>query len=87
MNFFKGAQCPREVTLFAMFLYIRDRVSYRNLEAIMAERIVGAGHATLSRRVVRYSPLIASKARRRKAPTDRSWCMDETWLKVEGELA
>ena len=37
-------------------------------------------HATLSRWVAKYSPLIAASARRRKAPSDRSWRMDETYL-------
>ena len=42
-------------------------------------------HATLSRWVAKYSPLIAASARRRKAPSDRSWRMDETYIKVKGE--
>ncbi len=82
---FKGAQFPRDVILFAMFFYVRYTASYRNLEEIMAERGVGVDHATFNRWVAKYSPLIASTARRRKAPADRSWRMDETYIKVKGE--
>lgn len=53
----------------------------------MAERGAMADHATLNRWVAKYSPLIANSARRRKAPTDRSWCMDETYIKVKAEWA
>ena len=53
-------------------------MSYRDLEEIMAERGVNVDHATLNRWVAKYSPLIADNARRRKAPINRSWRMDET---------
>ena len=82
---FKGAQFPKDVILFAVFFYVRYTVSYRDLEEIMAERGVEVDHATLNRWVAKYSPLIATSARRRKAPTDRSWRMDETYIKVKGE--
>jgi putative transposase len=42
-------------------------------------------HATLNRWVVRYSPLIAKEAQRRKARTSSSWRMDETYIKVKGK--
>ena len=82
---FKGAQFPKDVILFAVFFYVRYTVSYRDLEEIMAERCVRVDHATLNRWVERYSPLIAANARRRKAAADRSWRMDETYIKVKGE--
>lgn len=82
---FKGAQFPKEVNLFAVFFYVRYTVSYRDLEEILAERGVQVDHATLNRWVAKYSPLIAANARRRKTPTDRSWRMDETYIKVKGE--
>lgn len=80
----KGAQSPKAVILFAVFFYVRYTVSYRDLEEIMAERGVGVDHATLNRWVAKYSPLIAEEARRREAPTDRSWRMDETYIRVKG---
>lgn len=82
---FKGAQFPKEVILFAVFFYVRYAVSYRDLEEIQAERGEQVDHATLNRLVTRYSPLVAANARRRKAPTDRSWRMDETYIRVKGE--
>lgn len=82
---FKSALFPKEVILFAVFFYVRYTVSYRDLQEIMAERGIILNHATLNRWVPKYSPLIASTARRRKAQTDRSWRMDETYIKVKGE--
>jgi transposase-like protein len=36
-------------------------------------------HATLNRRVIDYSPLIAAEAKKRKRPVASSWRMDETY--------
>ncbi len=81
---FKGAQYPKDVILFAVFFYVRYGVSYRDLEEIMAERGVSVDHTTLNRWVTRYSCAIAETARCRKGPCDRSWRMDETYIKVKG---
>ncbi|MDP5221096.1 IS6 family transposase [Ruegeria sp. 2205SS24-7] len=82
---FKGAHFPKDVILYAVFFYLRYGVSYRDLEEIMAERGVDLDHATLNRWVSRYAGLIAETARYRKRPADRSWRMDETYVKVKGE--
>ncbi|TQM89987.1 IS6 family transposase [Roseinatronobacter monicus] len=82
---FKGAHYPKSVVLFAVFFYLRYPVSYRDLEEIMQERGVDVDHATLNRWVVKYSPLIASKAQAKKRPTAISWRMDETYIKVKGK--
>ena len=82
---FKGAHFPKDVILHAVFFYLRYGVSYRDLEEIMAERGVTVDHATLNRWVERYAGQVAEDARRRKRPTDRSWRMDETYIKVKGQ--
>ncbi len=82
---FKGAQFPRDVILHAVFIYVRDAVSYRDLEEILAERGVHVDHATLNRWVVKYAPNLAAVAQKRKSPTAASWRLDETYVKVRGE--
>lgn len=82
---FKGSHFPRNEILFAVFFYVRYGVSYRDLEEITAERGVEIDHATLSRWVVKFSPLIAANAQLRKTPTAPSWRMDETYIKVLGK--
>jgi len=70
--------------LHAVFFYLRYGVSYRDLEEIMAERGVKVDHATLNRWVAHYAGQVAEKARRSKRSTDRSWRMDETYIRVRG---
>ena len=82
---FSGVHYPKAVILFAVFFYVRYPVSYRELEEIMEERGIAVDHATLNRWVVKYAPLIANKAQRRKSGTSTSWRMDETYIKVKGK--
>jgi len=82
---FKGTHFPKDVILFAVFFYLRYGVSYRDLEEIMAERGVAIDHATLNRWVIRYSGLLSDEARHRKRITDRSWRMDETYIRLKGQ--
>ena len=82
---FKGSHHPKDVILYAVFFYVRYAVSYRDLEEIMAERGVNVDHATLNRWVVKYAPLIAMNAQKRKQKTAVSWRMDETYIKVKGK--
>lgn len=51
----------------------------------MAECGVDLVHATLNRWVEKYAGGIDEKAHRRKAPSGRSWRMDETYVKIRGE--
>ena len=46
---FRGAQFHRDVTLHAVFIYVRFAVSYRDLEEILAEPGVHVDHPTLTR--------------------------------------
>ena len=83
---FKGAQYPKSVILYAVYFYARFPVSYRDLEEVMAEAGVDLDHATLNRWVEKYAGAVAGEAHRRKAPTGQSWRMNETYVKVKGEL-
>ncbi|MDP2520851.1 IS6 family transposase [Shimia thalassica] len=81
---FKGCHFPKPVILHAIYFYLRYSVSLRDLEEILAERGVVVDHATLSRWVAKFSPLVAIEAHKRKRPCAVSWRMDETYIKVRG---
>ncbi len=59
---FKGVHYPKAVILNAVFFYVCYAVSYRYLEEILAEYGVRVDHAKLNRWVVKYAPLIATRA-------------------------
>ena len=51
----------------------------------MAERGLQVDHSTIMRWVHQYSPEIEKKIRRHLRPTNDSWRVDETYIKVKDE--
>jgi putative transposase len=82
---FSGAQFPKEIILFAVYFYVRYGISYRDLEEIMEERGVNLDHATLNRWVIKYSPLIASVAKK-PSPPRGGWMKRISKLKANGSI-
>lgn len=82
---FKGCHFPKHIILHAVYFYLRYSVSLRDLEEILAERGVEVDHATLSRWVVKFSPLVAIEGHKRNRSGAVSWRMDETYIKVRGQ--
>ena len=52
---------------------------------MMIERGIQVDHSTIMRWVHQYSPEIEKKVSRYLRPTDDSWRVDETYVKVKGE--
>ena len=52
---------------------------------MMIERGIQVDHSTIMRWVHQYSPEIEKKVRRYLRPTNDSWRVDETYVKVKGE--
>jgi transposase-like protein len=57
----------------------------RDLEEIMAERGLSVDHVTIWRWVQRYPPVLNQRLRRELRPHNRSWRVDETYVKVAGK--
>jgi transposase-like protein len=60
-------------------------VSDRPVEELMPERGVSVDHAPINRGVLNYSAQREEVFHRRKRPVGRSWRMDETDSRVQGE--
>jgi putative transposase len=55
------------------------------MEELMEGRGVSVDHATINRWILHYRPQLEAAFHRRKHPVWRSWCMDETYIRVKGE--
>ena len=84
-NPFKWKHYEGEIILLNVRWYLKYALSYRNLEEMMAERGVEVDHTTIMRWVHQYSPEIEKKVRRYLKPTNDSWRVDETYIKVKGK--
>src|ERR1700676_4428260 len=84
---FKWRQFEPEVILLAVGWYLRFSLSYRDVEELLAERGVHADHVTVWRWVQRYAPELQQRLRPHLKPTNDSWRMDETDVRVKGKGA
>jgi transposase, IS6 family len=82
---FKYRHFEAEIIVLCVRWYLRYSLSYRDLEEIMVERCLSVDHTTIYRWVQHYAPLLEKKCRAKLKPTNRSWRVDETYIKVKGQ--
>ena len=51
---------------------------------MMSERGLSVDHSSLNRWVLQYGPALDKRCRRQLKPTNDSWKLDETYIKVNG---
>jgi len=75
------------IILLCVRWYLRYSLTYRDLEEIMAARGLSVDHVTIWRWVQRYAPILNQRIRREMRHPNRSWRVDETYVKVAGNWA
>ena len=81
----KGHFFPKSIIIQAVYLKIRFSLSYRDVEEIMRIRGVEVDHATIQRRIFKFTPMSEANMHIRKRQVCTSWRMDETYIKVGGK--
>lgn len=81
---FRGRHFQDELIVLCVRWYLRYSLSYRDLEEMMAERGLSVDHSTIARWVLRYAPILNERLRRHLRRTNRSWRVDETYVRVGG---
>ena len=84
---FRGRHFEDVIILLCVRWYLRYSLSYRDLKEIMAERNLSVDHVTIWRWVQRYAPVLNQRLRREMRHPNRSWRVDETYVKVAGNWA
>ena len=84
LRLFKYRHFEPEIILLCLRWYLRYSLSYRDLEEMMAQRGLWVDHTTIYRWVQHYAPILEKKCRVRLRPTNDSWHVDETYVKVKG---
>src|ERR1700693_3659950 len=82
---FKWRQTEPFLILCAVRWYLRYSLSLRDVEALLEERGLQADHTTVWRWVQRYAPELERRLRRHLKPTNKSWRVDETYVRVKGQ--
>jgi transposase-like protein len=82
---FKWRHFQSDIILLCVRWYLRYPLSYRHLEEMMLERGLTVDHTTVYRWVQVYAPELDKRCRVHLKPTNDSWRVDETYIKVKGE--
>ena len=86
-HLFKYKHFESEIIMVCVRWYLKYPLSYRMLVEMMQERGLKLTHTTIMRWVHQYSPIIDEKTRKYLKPTNDSWRVDETYLKIKGKNA
>ena len=81
---FKWRQTEPELILCAVRWYLRYSLSFRDVEELLSERGLEVDHTRIWRWVQRYGPELEERLRRHLKPTNKSWRVDETYVRVKG---
>ena len=84
-NPFKGRQHPGEVIILCVRWYLRYPLSYEHVAELVAERGVEVDASCIWRWVQAYAPELNKRCRPHLKPTNKSYRIDETYIKVKGE--
>src|ERR1700693_1870612 len=82
---FKWRQFEPEIILLAVGWYLRFSLSYRDVEELLSRHGLLVDHVTVWRWVQRCAPEIQRRLQTRLRPTNDSWRVDETYIRVKGK--
>jgi len=82
---FRGRHFEDQIIILCVRGYLRYCLTYRDLEELMAERGLSVDHSTIARWVLRYAPDLHKRIRRDTRLPNRSWRVDETYVRVAGK--
>ena len=82
---FKWRHFEPAVITCAVGWYLRFSLSFRNVEELLTERGLPADHTTIWRWVQCYAPELNKRCRRELKPTNGSWRVDATYVRVKGK--
>jgi len=81
---FKGCHFPSEVIIETVHYYLAYKLCYHEIEEMQLEPRVIVDHATINLWVIKFTPVLEHRARRRRKQVAELWRMDETYIKVKG---
>ncbi|MED1436599.1 IS6 family transposase [Bacillus mycoides] len=84
-NLFKWKHYQPDIILLTVRWYLRYNLSFRDLVEMMEERGLSLAHTTIMRWAHQYGPELDKRVRRHLKPTNDSWRVDETYVKVKGQ--
>ena len=80
----KGYRFPKLIISYAVYLYHRFLLSYRDVQELLFERGVDISHETVRVWCATFGPNLAEALRHRKPRRGRAWHLDEMRVVLGG---
>ncbi len=84
-NPFKGRQYPGQVIVTAVRWYLRYPLAYEHVSELLSERGLPVDASCIWRWVQAFAPELSKRCRPHLTPTNKSYRVDETHIKVKGQ--
>ena len=84
-NPFKWRHYPGDIIMWCVRWYLRYPISVAQMGEMTAERGLSISASCIWRWVQIYGPELDKRCRRHLKPTNKSWRLDETYIKVKGQ--
>ena len=81
---FKRHRFPPEVIRYAVWLYFRFTLSFRDVEELLAQRGIEVSYETIRCWTIKFGPQIARNLKRRRPAPSPRWHLDEMVCSVGG---
>lgn len=82
----KGFRFPELVISYAVYLYHRFLLSYRDVQELLFERGVNVSHETVRAWCSRFGPDMAEALKHRRSKRGRTWHLDEMRVTLGGTI-
>ncbi len=82
----KGFRFPKAIISYAVYLYHRFLLSYRDVQELLFERGIDVSHETVRVWCMKFGPDLAKVLRYRKTRRGQRWHLDEMRVVVGGTV-
>lgn len=76
---------PPDIIQYAVWLYYRFTLSFRDVEDLLAERGIDVSYETIRRWTEKFGRAYASRLQQRRPRPSSTWHVDEVFVKVDGK--
>ena len=85
-SLYRGHRLPAEVIARAVRLDLRFALGFRDVEELLAERVIVVSYEAVRRWVTKFGPAYAAELRKREAHRGSTWHMGEMAVRIRGRL-
>ena len=85
MNTYKRHRFPPDIISYAVWLYYRFNLSYRDIEDLLAERGITVSRESIRLWCIKFGALYARRLKRRHRSYGDTFLIDEVFIKINGK--